>query len=281
MEDIKLEVQIVGDGLVKTNAEQVLEVIEYGLKSYRYVVNESNYEQAKKDRAALNKLIKNVSDERKRVEEKLFGAWKKDKANIMAIEKKIKVYSDELGNGINLVDQRDRDVKKAQIAEFWDSLHSGYPYDKVHDEKYLNKSTSTKSIEDDLKAKLENIRNMEEIMETFLPEDAIDRNRVINVFRETLDVTRAKAEADAIARNRAEVEARQKAMEEAKAQREMEAAQQVEEEPIHQEEPKPYQPQPQLLMRWMKIEGTVEQLTLLQKYMKEIGIHLLDVKKPQ
>ena len=60
MEDIKLEVQIVGDGLVKTNAEQVLEVIEYGLKSYRYVVNESNYDQAKKDRAALNKLIKNL-----------------------------------------------------------------------------------------------------------------------------------------------------------------------------------------------------------------------------
>lgn len=279
MEDIKLEVQIVGDGLVKTNAEQVLAMIEYGLKSYRYVVDETNYDKAKKDRAALNKLAENVSDERKRTEEKLFGKWKIDKANIMAIEKKIKAYSDDLGSGIKLVDKKDKDVKKAQICEFWDSLQSGYPYDKVHDERYLNKSASVKSIEDDLKAKLENIRKMEELMETFLPEDAVDRNRVITVFKETLDIAKAKAEADAIARNRAEVEARQKAMEEAKAQREMEAAQQIEEEVVTQEEPQPYQPQPQLLMRWMKIEGTVEQFTALQNFMREIGVRLLEVKK--
>ena len=56
-----------------------LEMARAELKKYNYVVTENNYKDAKKDRADLNKLVKQVSDARKSFENKAFDKWKTDR----------------------------------------------------------------------------------------------------------------------------------------------------------------------------------------------------------
>lgn len=202
------------NGKVVTNAKELLTNIDNGLKHYDYVVTENTYEQAKKDRAQLNSIVKMVSDERKRVEDDLFSEWKEDKKNIMDIEKKIKQCADSLGQGITDIEDALKEEKRKHIYEAWqtllDSKGNGEHYDLTpkFNEKWLNKTTSNKSIEKDLSAIYDKIIQDLGFMETFLPNDETDIAQIKEVYFQDYDLMRAKVKADDLKRIRETVEQR-------------------------------------------------------------------------
>ena len=202
------------NGKVVTNAKELLANIDNGLKHYDYVVTENTYEQAKKDRAQLNSIVKMVSDERKRVEDDLFSEWKEDKKNIMDIEKKIKQCADSLGQGITDIEDALKEEKRKHIYEAWqtllDSKGNGEHYDLTpkFNEKWLNKTTSNKSIEKDLNAIYDKIIQDLGFMETFLPNDETDIAQIKEVYFQDYDLMRAKVKADDLKRIRETVEQR-------------------------------------------------------------------------
>lgn len=180
------------DGKVYTNASDLLPAIKEGLKKYDYVVDENNYKQAKTDRAALNKLIKVVEGKRKDVENDVFSQWLSDKKDIMNIEKEIKSFSDKLGDGINEIDNAEKELKKSQIKELWTTLTSDkYPFDLVFEEKYLNKSAKATDIEESLKNKFYKAEEQLSFLEASLPEDSLQAEQVIQLFCRTLDLSQA------------------------------------------------------------------------------------------
>lgn len=213
----ELQAQIL-NGKVVTNAKELLANIDNGLKHYDYVVTENTYEQAKKDRAQLNSIVKMVSDERKRVEDDLFSEWKEDKKNIMDIEKKIKQCADSLGQGITDIEDTLKEEKRKHIYEAWqtllDSKGNGEHYDLTpkFNEKWLNKTTSNKSIEKDLNAIYDKIIQDLGFMETFLPNDETDIAQIKEVYFQDYDLMRAKVKADDLKRIRESAES-QKAKE--------------------------------------------------------------------
>lgn len=207
----ELEAKVL-NGKVVTNAKKLLANIDNGLKHYDYVVTENTYEQAKKDRAQLNSIVKMVSDERKRVEDDLFSEWKEDKKNIMGIEKRIKQCADSLGQGITEIEDTLKDEKRKHIYEAWqtllDSKGNGEHYDLTpkFNEKWLNKTTSNKSIEKDLSAIYDKIIQDLGFMETFLPQDETDIAQIKEVYFQDYDLMRAKVKADDLKRIRETVE---------------------------------------------------------------------------
>lgn len=252
------------NGKVVTNAKELLANIDNGLKHYDYVVTENTYEQAKKDRAQLNSIVKMVSDERKRVEDDLFSEWKEDKKNIMDIEKKIKQCADGLGQGITDIEDALKDEKRKHIYEAWqtllDSKGNGEHYDLTpkFNEKWLNKTTSNKSIEKDLSAIYDKIIQDLGFMETFLPNDETDIAQIKEVYFQDYDLMRAKVKADDLKRIRESVE-RQKQKEE-----------QIVQEPLHFEQNIPNEPENKVVEQntnWaeFRVEGTREQLLELTK----------------
>ncbi len=247
------------NGKVVTNAKELLANIDNGLKHYDYVVTENTYEQAKKDRAQLNSIVKMVSDERKRVEDDLFSEWKEDKKNIMGIEKKIKQCADSLGQGITDIEDALKEEKRKHIYEAWqtllDSKGNGEHYDLTpkFNEKWLNKTTSNKSIEKDLNAIYDKIIQDLGFMETFLPNDETDIAQIKEVYFQDYDLMRAKVKADDLKRIRETVE-RQKQKEE-----------QIVQEPLHFEQSIPNEPENKVVEQntnWaeFRVEGTREQL---------------------
>lgn len=180
------------NGKVYTNASELLPDIQEGLKHYNYVVDEGNYKKAKTDRAALNNLVKLVSDKRKQVENDVFAQWIQDKKDIMAVEKTIKAASDKLGYGINEVDNAEKELKRNQIKELWTNMtNDKYPFDLVFEERYLNKSVKPKEIEESLNNKFLKAEEQLSFIEASLPEDELQAEQVIQLFCKTLDLSKA------------------------------------------------------------------------------------------
>ncbi|MCZ2809086.1 MAG: DUF1351 domain-containing protein [Candidatus Bathyarchaeota archaeon] len=188
----------VENGVIKTNAKEMLAALDPALKKYDYVVMPDVYDQAKEDRAALNKLVKTISDERKRTEKNVFGTWEQDKKAIMDAEKKIKQYADNLGNGIAQIDDEEKEKKDMELEQLW-YKKSNRPYDLVRKKEWLNKSWSMKKIGEDMDRLVEGIKMKEITVESFLPNDPVERQQVLDVFNTTLDPIQAKQEADKIA----------------------------------------------------------------------------------
>lgn len=190
-----------------------LEMARAELKKYNYVVTENNYKDAKRDRADLNKLVKQVSDARKSFENKAFDKWKTDKNKIMGFEKEVKGYSEELAKGMEVFDEKEREEKRQQIFEAWESLleernSDFYDLTPRFNDKWLNKTTSAKSIEDDLKAIHDKITQDLGFMSTFLPTDEIEAEQVKEAYFKEYDLTFAKMKADELKRVRESVEQR-------------------------------------------------------------------------
>lgn len=180
------------NGKVYTNASDLLPAIQEGLKAYDYVVDENNYKQAKTDRASLNNLVKVVSDKRKQVENDVFAQWLQDKKDIMAVEKTIKAASDKLGNGINDIDNAEKELKHNQIKELWLNMtNNKYPFELVFEERYLNKSVKPKEIEESLNNKFLKAEEQLSFIEAYLPDDELQAEQVIQLFCKTLDLSKA------------------------------------------------------------------------------------------
>lgn len=197
------------NGKVYTNASDLLPEIQEGLKHYNYVVDEGNYKKAKTDRAALNNLVKLVSDKRKQVENDVFAQWLQDKKDIMQVEKTIKEASDKLGAGINDIDNAEKELKKNQIKELWLNMtNNKYPFELVFEERYLNKSVKPKEIEESLNNKFLKAEEQLSFIEASLPEDELQAEQVIQLFCKTLDLSKATERINEIKAAKAKLQAK-------------------------------------------------------------------------
>lgn len=269
------------NGKVYTNASDLLPAIQEELKAYDYVVDENNYKQAKTDRASLNNLVKVVSDKRKQVENDVFAQWLQDKKDIMAVEKTIKAASDKLGNGINDIDNAEKELKRSQIKELWTNMtNNKYPFDLVFEERYLNKSVKPKEIEESLNNKFLKAEEQLSFIETSLPEDELQAEQVIQLFCKTLDLSKATERINEIK------EAKAKFQEKVNAQIEQsKQAQAMNQAAVPQSNVEAHESQSQAQVRRycvFRFEGSMEELQafnpILNQFIKEhdVKVNILE-----
>ena len=271
------------DGKVYTNASDLLPEIQNGLKHYDYVVDENNYKQAKTDRTALNNLVKIVSDKRKQVENEAFSQWLQDKKDIMQVEKTIKAASDKLGEGINDVDNAEKELKRNQIKELWESMtNNKYPFDLVFEERYLNKTVKNKEIEESLNNKFLKAEEQLSFIEASLPEDELQAEQVIQLFCKTLDLSKATERINEIK------EAKVKLQEKVNAQIEQSKQAQMERENAvpNQAQSDAHESQNRVQVRRycvFRFEGSMEELQafnpILNAFIKEHGVKVTILEK--
>lgn len=269
------------NGKVYTNASDLLPAIQEGLKAYDYVVDENNYKQAKTDRASLNNLVKVVSDKRKQVENDVFAQWLQDKKDIMAVEKTIKAASDKLGNGINDIDNAEKELKRSQIKELWANMtNNKYPFELVFEERYLNKSVKPKEIEESLNNKFLKAEEQLSFIEASLPEDELQAEQVIQLFCKTLDLSKATERINEIKEAKAKLQAKVDAQIEQSKQ-----AQAMNQTTIPQSQLEAHESQNQAQARRycvFRFEGSMEELQafnpILNQFIKEhdVKVNILE-----
>lgn len=184
------------------------------------VYTDEQIKQAKVDKANLNKLKKALNDERIKREKvwmNPFNTFKTQINDLISItDKPIAV----IDNQIKEYEKKQKEDKRTAIKEYWNSCNvpEQLSFEKIFDDKWLNASTSMKSIQDAINEAIDKFDNDMNVLAD-LPEYAFEAQQT---YISTLDVGKALNEAHRLAdmaKKKAEMEAEQakrKAEEEAR-----------------------------------------------------------------
>lgn len=206
--------------VIQFNYEELKAEITSKVEMYKNLVytGSDQIKDAKADRAALNKLIKAMSDERIRIKKDCLKPYDE-------FERKIRELTDIVNEPVQLIDKQIKEYeqtlkeeKRKDIEALFETIgfQAFVKLDMIWDEKWLNASVSMKSIEEKMRERMYQIST-----------DLLTLNRLseyafeaVAVYKETLDMNRSIAEAQRmsdIAKQKAETEARKKAEEERRA----------------------------------------------------------------
>jgi hypothetical protein len=206
--------------VIQFNYEELKAEITSKVEMYKNLVytGSDQIKDAKADRAALNKLIKAMSDERIRIKKDCLKPYDE-------FERKIRELTDIVNEPVQLIDKQIKEYeqtlkeeKRKEIEALFETIgfQAFVKLEIIWDEKWLNASVSMKSIEEKMRERMYQIST-----------DLLTLNRLseyafeaVAVYKETLDMNRSIAEAQRmsdIAKQKAETEARKKAEEERRA----------------------------------------------------------------
>ena len=270
-QDLALDVRELTLGTLTTNAIQLRDHVAATLERYtpeNYSVE--NIDQAKADRAILNKAAKELNDKRIQIEREWSAPFQEFKGIIGETVRMITEGSAKIDAVVKGVESKAKAEKRAAIEELWASKNiTLIPLSAVWDERWLNKSKRLPAIEKEMGQRLLKIEADLEALDV-VPEQ--DREVVRAYYLNNLDITRALAYSTELqdARKRLQdSEARKKAESEAHAMRQEYVA------PTAAQAPTAEAPEvvvPEILERTMVVRGTREQLVALAEYMKASGI---------
>lgn len=182
-----------------------------------------NIKQAKRDRTYLNGIAKEIDERRKAVKREYMRPYDEFEAKANAITAKVKKASANIKVQLDEAEENRKDWVYSTLKEYYEDLAGllapVVPYERIHEEKWLNKTfgevKAKKAIDekvtkvahdwDTLKAQKENLAHYEEAERTFF--DTLDLGAALAAAHEA-------QEKDArIAEMRAAVESAQEATE--------------------------------------------------------------------
>lgn len=178
------------------NYEELLDRLNSGMEVYRdFVVTEDNIPEAKKVKANLNSLARQIEDERKRVKKIYEAPLKEFEAKAKTLSGTVKEVSDEIKLQLDRF-EGDREAKKYKwCVEKWKEIGGEtailIEYTKIHKQSWLNATTPVAKIEDEMQSALRQIRsNIEMIRAMNVPE----QERILGTYLRTLDINAALEE---------------------------------------------------------------------------------------
>lgn len=159
MEELSLKINHPDDGKflqqIGWNKEQITKYVSEVTNQYKGIAyTDEQIPGAKKDRAALNALKKNISDGRIQVKNALMAPY-------YAFESEVKEVVALIDEPIAMIDQqiaeyeeRVRDEKREELRSYFDQkigeLAGKLSFDMIFNTKWLNKSVSVKSCKDEI-----------------------------------------------------------------------------------------------------------------------------------
>lgn len=198
----ELDLRMSENGIV-SNAEALQKMISEGLKSYNYIVDETNKEAAAKDRTKLNNLEAKLKEKRSSFEKNELGQWAETKKIIMDTEKMIKAASNNLKEGIDSIDEKEKLSKMERIRKLFNAVTLPLPisFEQLYDRKdYDRKAMTEKKIMENMQAKIDKIVEDCKMMDLFMPKDPVEQEQIKRVYCETLMIGMAKQKADELAK---------------------------------------------------------------------------------
>lgn len=203
-------------GTLETNAEQIRQVVLAKLQDYTPANYEGRVDEAKSDRALLNKAEKALNERRLELERQYMEPFNKFKTLITETCKAIKQASSGLDQIVKTEEERERTAKFEEIQNYWNSTgFSLFDISKVYNEKWTNKTAKLKDVYEEIDKIQKKTFDDLKVLDRFPAED-VPLLKI--VYLETLDITRAMDQAeqlkqnrDKLARERVEREAQEKA----------------------------------------------------------------------
>ena len=184
--------------VIEFNFEELKEQVTKKVVMYKNLVyTDDQVKEAKADRAALNKFVKRLSDERIRVKKQCLKPYEE-------FESKINELTAIVNEPIQLIDKQVKEYEEKQKTEKLESIKDVFAtigfqnfvtLEKIFDQKWLNAGTSMKKIEDSMSEKKFQIGN-DVLTINSLPEFSFE---AMEEYKRTLDLSRAIQEGQRLA----------------------------------------------------------------------------------
>lgn len=291
-EDLELVVSEKTLGSLTTNAKQIRDMVKNALPMYDISnYNDDNIEQAKKDKAALNKAAKSLNAKRLEFEKEFMKPFSEFKEVVSETVQLISECSLKIDNVVKQNEQAYKDTKKAAIIDYFEANNANLvDFNKIFKEAWLNKTVKEKNVFTDIDNILAGIESDIQTIES-MPEDAdvlrtyyLDTLNINNTIQygSRLKEQRERAKTAEEARKKAEEE-RLKMQEERKAQAENQKQPTSTDlfpgcrEAGLNEDP---QQEVEILTRAFKVTTTRENIIALGDFMNERGIDFDKIEIP-
>lgn len=272
--------------VIDFNFEELKEEITNKSALYKNMVyTDETIKDAKSDRALLNKFKTALEDKRKEVKKQCLEPYnqfeKQIKELVAIIDEPVKL----IGEQITEFEDREKAEKHEQITKLFDKagFQSFVTLEQIYDPKWLNKSVSLKSIEEELTNTVYRIGHDVTTINS-LKEYSFE---ALEHYKKTLDLASAIAEGQRLAdiqkrklEHEAEVKAREelaKKQAEERAKAETEANLHEELEEVSQEEP---QQAVEVKRQWIKFVALLskDDALALKEFCDNRGIEIKSIK---
>lgn len=145
LQEIKFDATI--NTSIELSNEETLNnlVVEVEKKYTDLIYTDNNEKEAKQDRAELNKVVKQIDDERKRVKREYNEPLKQFEDKMKGYSNRIAKVIEPIDDGIKDLEQRQRAERLEQVEQYILEVSSNYeiePAELEIDSKWLNKSLS-------------------------------------------------------------------------------------------------------------------------------------------
>lgn len=300
--DLELVVSEKTLGSLTTNAKQIRNMVKDALPKYDIAnYNDDNIEQAKKDKAALNKAAKSLNAKRLEFEKEFMLPFSEFKEVVAETVKLIGECSANIDTVVKQNEQRYKDTKLKAIKDYFEANNANLvDFNKIYKEAWLNKTAKEKTVFNDIDMILASIEQDIQTIES-MPEDAdvlrtyyLDTLNINNTiqYANRLKEQRERAKAAEEARKKAEEE-RLRMQEERKAQAENDkqptlpnpfagytVTNKIPFEEVASKESTHQQPEVEILTRAFKVTTTRENIIALGDFMNEHGIDFDKIELP-
>lgn len=300
--DLELVVSEKTLGSLTTNAKQIRDIVKSNLPKYDISnYTDDNIDQAKKDKASLNKASKALNAKRLEIEKEFMKPFGEFKEIITETVKLIGDCSAKIDVVVKQNEQQYKDKKRATIKTYFDGMNVNLvDFNKVFKVEWLNKSASMKSVCNDIDAVFAKVENELSTLQSF----GEDFDVLRTYYMDTLNITstiqyanrlkeqRERAKAAEEARIKAEKERKEDEMERKVAEIQQPktcpsnpfavANQRTNEQPAFVEEPitKPIPSNGDILTRAFKVTTTRENIIALGDFMNERRIDFDKIELP-
>lgn len=165
--ELKIENPTEGQPLptvVKWNFEELKKEVAQSLETYKgRVYTSSDIVMAKSDKANLNRLVTVLEEARKQKKKQYLEPYNKFESQIKEVIGLVREQSKAIDVQVKAYDERRKAEKLEEIHRIYnehiDNLRSIVPYERLHDEKWLNITIPIKTVKKELQAKIDGIEN--------------------------------------------------------------------------------------------------------------------------
>lgn len=298
--DLELVVSEKTLGSLTTNAIQIRDMVKAALPMYDISnYNDGNIDQAKRDKATLNKAAKALNSKRLEIEREFMKPFGEFKEVVNDTVKLIGECSAKIDTVVKQNEQQYKDRKNASIRNYFDENNVNLvEFGKVFKPEWLNKSVSMKSVCSDIDSIFAQVENDISSLSSFGEDFDVLRTYYMDTlniastiqYANRLKEQRERARLAEEERIKSEQERKKVEEEQMKSTNsanlfpETDNSQHGDDEPPYFEQPvivySSEAKQPELLTRAFKVTTTCENIIALGNFMNEHGIDFDKIEVP-
>ena len=167
--ELDIKTNITNDLVIFNNYNNVKQkVLDFVEKYNNVIVNEDAINNAKKDRATLNNIVKTLNNKRIEIEKKFKEQFEPFKAQVNSLIEPIEKASKNIDLQVKGFEEKEKEQKHNSIKEYFESvigdLKNIVKFETIYNDKWLNKSFTVDNVKEIMNNKIKYIQTDFEIL---------------------------------------------------------------------------------------------------------------------